>query len=93
MWAISVIPPGIYTCGSVGHEWCRPANVVDLDGLKDIGMTLRYTHLSSAHKQQVVCALEFFAAKSLQFPHNGEGRGLWCLVRLLKDMRSRSSGG
>jgi hypothetical protein len=93
MWAIPVIPHGIYTCGSAGHEWCRPANAVGLDGLKDIGMTLRYTHLPSAHKQQAVRVLEFFAAKSLRFPHNREGRGLWCLVSILKDRRSRSSGG
>ena len=46
-----------------------------LMGHKDIGMTLRYTHLSSDHKQWVIRVLESFAEKSPQFSHRGEGRG------------------
>ena len=38
-----------------------------LMGHKDISMTLRYTHLSSDHKQRAVRALESFAEKSPQF--------------------------
>jgi len=34
-----------------------------LMGQKDISMTLRYTHLSSDHKQRVVKALEGFGGK------------------------------
>ena len=38
-----------------------------LMGYKDISMTLRYTYLSSYHKQRAVRALEPFAEKSPQF--------------------------
>jgi integrase len=38
-----------------------------LMGHKDISMTLRYTHLSSDHKQRAVRALEQFSEKSQQF--------------------------
>ena len=41
--------------------------VKDLMGHKDIRMTLRYTHLSSDHKQRAVRALEQFGEKSQQF--------------------------
>jgi integrase len=37
--------------------------VRELMGHKDITMTLRYTHLSSDHKQRAVRALEQFGAK------------------------------
>lgn len=41
-----------------------------LMGHKTITMTLRYTHLTSGHKQQAVRALETFVEKSQQFsPH------------------------
>ena len=39
-----------------------------LMGHKDISMTLRYTHLSSDHKQRAVKALECLGNKSQQFP-------------------------
>jgi integrase len=42
---------------------------------KDIGMTFRYTHLSSDHKQRAVRTLESFAEKSPQFPYSRQGRG------------------
>ena len=41
--------------------------VQELMGHKGISMTLRYTHLSSDHKQRAVSALEQFEEKSHQF--------------------------
>ncbi len=38
-----------------------------LMGHKDNSMTLRYTYLSSDHKQQAVCVPESFAEKSPRF--------------------------
>ena len=43
------------------------STVQALMGHKDISMTLRYTHLSSDHKQRAVRTLESFAEKSPQF--------------------------
>ncbi len=41
--------------------------VKELMGHKDISMTLRYTHLSSSHKQDAVGKLVAFGKKSHQF--------------------------
>ena len=49
--------------------------VKDLMGHKDISMTLRYTHLSSDHKQRAVRALEQFGEKSQQFSQQEIGQG------------------
>ena len=38
-------------------------------------MTLRYTHLTSDHKQRAVRVLESFGAKSQQFSQQVEGQG------------------
>ena len=46
-----------------------------LMGHKDISMTLRYTHLSSDHKQRTICVLESFAEKPPQFFPPGEREG------------------
>ena len=46
-----------------------------LMGHKDISRTLRYTHLSSDHKQRVVGALESFAEQSPQFSPQRRGQG------------------
>jgi site-specific recombinase XerD len=52
------------------------STVQALMGHKDISITLRYTHLSSDHKQRTICVLESFAEKSPAiFPTGGEGRG------------------
>jgi integrase len=46
-----------------------------LMGHKEISMTLRYTHLTTDHKQRAVRALETFGEKSQQFsqPQTGQG--------------------
>jgi site-specific recombinase XerD len=44
-----------------------------LMGHKEISMTLRYTHLTTDHKQQAVRALETFGEKSQQFSQHREG--------------------
>lgn len=49
--------------------------VQELMGHKDISMTLRYTHLSSDHKQRAVKALEQFGEKSREFSQHQEGEG------------------
>jgi site-specific recombinase XerD len=46
--------------------------VKELVGLKTIAMTLRYTHLSSDHKQRVVRVLEQVSEQSLSNLHNSE---------------------
>ena len=51
------------------------ATVQELMGHKDISMTLRYTHLSSDHKQRAVQELEQFGKKSHQFSQQGAGEG------------------
>jgi integrase len=66
----------LYLCESVGHGGGDLSTVQALMGHKDISMTLRYTHLSSDHKQRTICVLESFAEKSPAiFPTGGEGRG------------------
>jgi len=49
--------------------------VQELMGHKDISMILRYTHLSSDHKQRAVRALEQFGEKSQQFSQQARGQG------------------
>jgi integrase len=46
-----------------------------LMGHKEISMTLRYTHLTTDHKQQAVRALETFGEKSQQFSQHRGGEG------------------
>jgi len=53
--------------------WVDLPTVKDLMGHKDISMTLRYTHLSSDHKQRAVRALEQCGEKSQQFSQQGIG--------------------
>jgi site-specific recombinase XerD len=48
--------------------------VKELLGLKTIAMTLRYTHLSSDHKQRVVRMLEQVSKQSPSNFHNSEHR-------------------
>jgi integrase len=55
-----------------------------LMGHKDISMTLRYTHLSSDHKQRAVRALESFGEKSQQFSQQQEGQGATVSQKVLK---------
>ena len=57
-----------------------------LMGHKDISMTLRYTHLSSDHKQRAVMALEQFGEKSQQFSQQGAGQGTYAAHKPLKDI-------
>ena len=64
-----------------------------LMGHKDISMTLRYTHLSSDHKQRAICVLEYFAEKSPQFSHRGEEGDSDTAQGFEKLNCSRSSGG
>jgi hypothetical protein len=54
-----------------------------LMGHKDISMILRYTHLSSDHKQRAGRILESFAEKSPQFFLQGRGKGIVILHRAL----------
>lgn len=56
-----------------------------LMGHKDISMTLRYTHLSSDHKQQAVRVLESFAEKSPQFSPQRTGQRTVMLRKSLKN--------
>ena len=51
------------------------STVQALMGHKGISMTLRYTHLSSDHKQRAICVLESFAEKPPQFFPPGEREG------------------
>ncbi len=46
--------------------------VKELMGHKDIKMTLRYTHLSSDHKQNAVKALDNFGTNLRRFSRQGE---------------------
>lgn len=46
--------------------------VKELMGHKDIKMTLRYTHLSDAHKHEAVRALEFFGSDVRQYSRQGD---------------------
>src|SRR5262245_13763996 len=55
-----------------------------LIGHKDISMTLRYTHLSSDHKQRAVHALEKFGEKSQQFSQQERGQGTYGSRKSLK---------
>lgn len=55
-----------------------------LIGHKEISMTLRYTHLSSDHKQRAVRVLETFAEKSQQFSQQREGQGTRAIHKPLK---------
>jgi integrase len=56
-----------------------------LMGHKDISMTLRYTHLSSDHKQRAVRALEQFGKKSHQFSQQARGQGTGRARKSLKN--------
>ncbi len=56
-----------YLCSRLVMAGVDLSTVKDLMGHKDIRMTLRYTHLSSDHKQRAVRALEQFGEKSQQF--------------------------
>ena len=58
--------------------------VQSLMGHKDISMTLRYTHLSSDHKQRAVRALEQFGEKSQQFSQQARGQGTYGSRKALK---------
>jgi integrase len=55
-----------------------------LMGHKDISMTLRYTHLTSDHKQRAVRVLEAFAEKSQQFSQQEGGQGTSAASKVLK---------
>jgi site-specific recombinase XerD len=55
-----------------------------LMGHKEISMTLRYTHLSSDHKQRAVRVLETFTEKSQQFSQQREGEGIGVARKPLK---------
>jgi site-specific recombinase XerD len=46
-----------------------------LMGHKEISITLRYTHLTTDHKQQAVRALETFGEKPQQFSQHWRGQG------------------
>jgi len=59
--------------------------VQELMGHKDISMILRYTHLSSDHKQRAVRALEQFGEKSQQFSQQARGQGTEAPRKSLKD--------
>ena len=49
--------------------------VQELMGHKDINMTLRYTHLSSDHKQDAVSKLSSLARSPINFPNRRFSRG------------------
>lgn len=59
--------------------------VQDRMGHKDISMTLRYTHLSSDHKQCAVRALEQFGEKSQQCSQQARGQGTYGSRKSLKN--------
>jgi site-specific recombinase XerD len=56
-----------------------------LMGHKDISMTLRYTYLSSDHKQRAIRVLESFTEKSHNFSHRGRGKGTVIPHKALKN--------
>ena len=59
--------------------------VQNLMGHKDVSMTLRYTHLSSDHKQRVVRTLEQFGEKSQQFSQQARGQVTYGSRKTLKN--------